>query len=128
MKRFLTLILALVTLAACKPDEDTSSFNAETLIGTKWEGDLKFYESGRLKSSSQVTFYFDSISSGRFIQKRSESSGKESYEFSYSVNNEKITFDCPVISGLWSVSNYNASSMVFTLEPSRNGVMTLSLK
>lgn len=128
MKRFLTLILALVTLAACKPDEDTTSFNAENLIGTKWEGDLKLYESGRLKSSSQVTFNFDSASTGRFIQKRSVSSGKENYEFSYSVNNEKITFDCPVISGLWSVSNYTASSMALTLEPSRNGVMTLSLK
>lgn len=128
MKRFFTLIIALVTLAACGPEENTASFDAEDIIGTKWEGELKFYESGRLKSNSAATIRFDSASAGQFTQKRNGASGKENFDFSYSVKGERITFDCPVINGTWSISNYSASTMVLSLEPSKNGVMTLYLK
>ena len=39
-----------------------------------------------------------------------------------------ITFDCPVINGSWSVSDYNPSTMKLTLEPTKTGVMVLSIK
>ncbi len=128
MKRILTFIFAFVFLTACDPADKAEVFNPESLPQTKWEGDLKFYEGGRLKSSSSVTLRFDSLSEGKFFQKRSGSSTKENYDFSYNASGQTITFDCPVINGRWSVSDYNSVTMELTLEPSRNGVMILSIK
>ena len=127
MKRILTIIFALAALIACNPDDETR-FDASNLPQTKWEGELKLYEAGRLKNSSSVTLRFDTTSDGKFFQKRSGTSGKDEYDFRYSVAGKKISFDCPVIYGSWSVSDYNSSTMKLTLEPSGNGVMILSLK
>lgn len=131
MKRTLTLIIALmalVVLSACEPEEKKGNFNPDNLPQTRWEGDLKFYDGGRLKSTSEVTIRFDSLSEGKLFQKRSGSSSKESYDFSYTATGSSITFDCPVINGRWSVSDYNSTTMKLTLEPSRNGVMVLAIK
>lgn len=128
MKRILTIIFAIAALAACNPDDKLPEFNPSDLPQTKWEGELKFYEADRLKSSSSVTLRFDTSSSGEFFQKRTGAGSKENYDFGYSVQGKTITFDCPVISGSWSVSNYNSNTMKLTLEPSKNGVMTLSIK
>ena len=128
MKRILTIILAIMAITACDPADKSDVFNPESLLQTKWEGDLKFYEGGRLKSSSTVTLRFDSMTEGEFFQKRSGSPTKENYEFIYKVSGQTITFDSPVINGSWSVSDYNSVTMKLTLEPSRNGVMILSVK
>ena len=127
MKRILTIILAVAALASCHPD-DKLQFDPTSLPQTKWEGELKFYEADRLKSSSTVTLRFDSASAGEFFQKRNGSGSKENYGFNYSVTENRISFDCPVISGSWSVSEYTANTMKLTLEPGKNGVMLLSLK
>lgn len=127
MKRILTIILALAALIACNPD-DATQFDPSNLPQTKWEGDLKLYEGGRLKSSSTVTLRFDTASSGKLFQKRSGTSAKDEYDFKYSAKGQTISFDCPVINGLWSVSDYNSTTMKLTLEPSKNGTMTLSIK
>lgn len=127
MKRIFTIILALAALVACNPD-DKLEFNASQLPQTKWEGELKLYEGDRLKSSSSVTLRFDTATSGEFFQKRSSSSQKESYDFTYTASGKIIRFDCPVISGSWSVSDYNAQTMKLTLEPGKNGVMILGIK
>ena len=128
MKRILTIILAIVAITACDPADKSDVFNPESLSQTKWEGDLKFYEGGRLKSTSSVTLRFDSLSEGVFYQKRSGSPTKESYNFTYNVSGQYVTFDCPVINGKWSVSDYNSTTMKLTLEPSKNGVMVLAIK
>lgn len=127
MKRLLTIIFALAALVACNPD-DTTEFNPSNLPQTKWEGELKLYDGGRLKSSSTVTLRFDTASNGKLFQKRSGTGAKEEYDFSYTAKGQTIRFDCPVISGQWSVSDYNSTTMKLTLEPSKNGVMILSIK
>ena len=128
MKRLLTIIFALAALIACNPEEKKDTFSPSVLPQTKWEGELKQYEGGRLKSSSTVTLRFDTASNGKLFQKRSGNGSKEEYDFSYSANNQMITFDCPVINGSWSVSDYNPSTMKLTLEPTKTGVMVLSIK
>lgn len=129
MKRILTIILAAVALVACDPDSNKveNEFNAENIVNTKWEGTLKNIEGSAVKSTADVTLRFDSASAGKFSQKRSGSSSKESYDLSYSVSGKKITFDCPVISGTWEVSNYTDKTMVLTLLPGKNGIMTLGI-
>lgn len=128
MKRILTIILAIAAFVACNPDDDKLEFNPSQLPGTKWEGELKLYEGNRLESASTVTLRFDTADSGEFFQKRSGSGNKENYRFSYTAKGNMLSFDCPVISGSWSVSDYNSQTMKLTLEPSKNGVMFLSVK
>lgn len=126
MKKILTIILAVFALTACDPNENSATeFNAENLVNTKWEGTLKNIENSAIKGTSDVTLRFDTASAGKFSQKRSGSSSKESYDFSYSVSGKRINFDCPVISGTWEVTGYTDKTMSLTLLPSKNGIMTL---
>ncbi|MBR5300057.1 MAG: hypothetical protein IKU36_07390 [Bacteroidales bacterium] len=129
MKRILTIIFAALALAACDPADKKAEnqFNAEDIVNTKWEGTLKNIEGSTVKSTADVTLRFDSATIGRFTQKRSGATSKESYDLSYSISDMKITFDCPVISGTWEVSNYTEQSMVLTLLPAKNSIMTLSI-
>jgi hypothetical protein len=127
MKRILTIIFAVMALVACNKKEEIK-FNASILPQTKWEGELKLYDADKLKSSSTVTLRFDTASNGKLFQKRSGAGKKDEYDFSYSAKGQVITFDCPVINGSWSVSDYNTSTMRLTLEPSKTGVMILSIK
>lgn len=127
MKRLLTIIFALAAIIACNPD-DTTKFDPSNLPQTKWEGELKLYEGGRLKTSSTVTLRFDTASNGKLFQKRSGAGAKEEYDFNYTAKGQTISFDCPVINGSWSISDYNSTTMKLTLEPTKNGVMILSIK
>lgn len=127
MKRILTIIFAVMALVACKKNDEIK-FNGADLPQTKWEGELKLYDADKLKSSSTVTLRFDTASNGKMFQKRSGAGKKDEYDFSYSAKGQTITFDCPVINGSWSVSDYNTSTMKLTLEPSKSGVMILSRK
>jgi hypothetical protein len=129
MKRILTIILAAVALAACDPSEKKieNEFNAENIVDTKWGGILKNVEGSAVKSTADVTLRFDSPSAGRFTQKRSGAPTKESYDFTYSISGKRITFDCPSISGTWEVSNHTDKTMMLTLLPSKNSIMTLGI-
>lgn len=129
MKKILTIILAVFALTACDPNENSATeFNAENIVNTKWEGTLKNIEGSAVKSTSDVTLRFDTASAGKFSQKRSGATSKESYDMSYSISGKKITFDCPVISGTWEVTGYTDQTMLLTLLPSKNGIMTLAIK
>ena len=129
MKKILTIILAVFALTACDPNENSATeFNAENIVNTKWEGTLKYIEGSAVKSTSDVTLRFDTASAGKFSQKRSGATSKESYDMSYSISGKKITFDCPVISGTWEVTGYTDQTMLLTLLPSKNGIMTLVIK
>lgn len=129
MKKILTIILAVFALTACDPNENSATeFSAENLVSTKWEGTLKNIEGSAVKSTSDISLRFDTASAGKFSQKRSGSSSKETYDLSYSVSDKRITFDCPVISGTWEVTGYTDQTMVLTLLPSKNGIMTLVIK
>ena len=129
MKKILTIILAVFALTACDPNENSATeFNAENIVNTKWEGTLKNIEGSAVKSTSDVTLRFDTASAGKFSQKRSGATSKESYDMSYSISGKKITFDCPVISGTWEVTGYTDQTMLLTLLPSKNGIMTLVIK
>lgn len=129
MKKILTIILAVFALTACDPNENSATeFNAENIVNTKWEGTLKNIEGSAVKSTSEVTLRFDTASAGKFSQKRSGATSKESYDMSYSISGKKITFDCPVISGTWEVTGYTDQTMLLTLLPSKNGIMTLVIK
>lgn len=129
MKKFLAIILAAFAFTACDPENtSTTEFNAENLISTKWDGTLKNVEGSAVKSTSEVTLRFDSSSTGKFTQKRQGSTSKESYDLTYSVSGKKISFDCPVISGTWEVSNYTEQTMTLTLQPSNKGIMTLVIR
>ena len=129
MKKILTIILAVFALTACDPNENSATeFNAENIVNTKWEGTLKNIEGSAVKSTSDVTLRFDTASAGKFSQKRSGATSKESYDMSYSISGKKITFDCPVISGTWEVTGYTDQTMLLTLLPSKNGIMTLARK
>ncbi len=99
MKRILTIIFAVFALTACDPADKKveNQLNAENIVDTKWEGTLKNIEGSTVKSTADVTLRFDSASAGRFTQKRSGATSKESYDLSYSISDMKITFDCPVI-------------------------------
>lgn len=129
MKRILTIILAAVTLAACDPSDKKvdNDFKAENIVDTKWEGTLKNIEGSAVKNTANVTLTFNSSSAGKFTQKRSGAPAKESYDFSYSVSGKRITFDCPVISGTWEVTNHTDQTMVLTLLPSKSSIMTLGM-
>ena len=129
MKKILTIILAVFALTACDPNENSATeFNAENIVNTKWEGTLKYIEGSAVKSTSDVTLRFDTASAGKFSQKRSGATSKETYDMSYSISGKKITFDCPVISGTWEVTGYTDQTMLLTLLPSKNGIMTLVIK
>lgn len=126
MKKFLAIILAAFAFAACDPDEKSATeFKAENIIDTKWNGTLKTVEGSVVKGTSDVTLRFTTAESGKLTQKRSGSGSKESYDLTYNVSGKKITFDCPVISGTWEVTNYAEQAMTLTLLPSKTGIMTL---
>lgn len=126
MKRIFAIIFAVYAFAACAPDNNsTMEFKAESIVDTKWNGSLKIIDGTAVKSNSEVTVRFVTENSGKFTQKRSGSSSKESYDLSYSVSGKTITFDCPVINGTWEVTNYMEQTMTLTLQPSRNSIMTL---
>lgn len=126
MKRILTIIFAALAIAACDPDENSSTeFKAENLVSTVWKGTLQNIQNGAVSNSAEVTVKFDTADSGQMIQKRSGAPAKDYYDMTYSVTGKKITFDCPVISGTWEVSGYVEQAMTLTLLPSRNSIMTL---
>ena len=128
MKRFLAIIMAALAFAACDPDDKSATeFKAENIIDTKWEGTLKNVEGSAVKNTADVALRFDSATAGRFTQKRSGATSKESYDLSYSISDMKITFDCPVINGTWEVSNYTDKTMTLTLLPSKSSIMTLGI-
>jgi len=128
MKKILTIIFAALAFAACNPDEKTAEFKADVLPGTKWEGTYQSMQGNVVTGTSTVTLKFNDGQSGQMIQKRSNSSSKDYYDMSYSVSGKKISIDCPVINGTWEVSGYTDKTMVLTLLPDKNGIMTLVLQ
>jgi len=125
MKRIITILIAALALAACDEKTNTAEFSADAIYGTRWDGSLKVVEGGVAKNTSEVTLKFNTGDSGQLIQKRSGVSSKDVYEMSYSVSGKNISFDCPVISGTWSVSAYTEQAMTLTLQPGKQSVMTL---
>lgn len=125
MKKILTIIMTIVAMMACNPVDDTITFNPEDLTGTRWEGPLKEVEGKVVKTTSQVTIRFNTISEGQMTNRRNGATGKESYEMSWSSSGQKIVIDCPVINGTWEVSAYTDKTMTLTILPDRNKIINL---
>lgn len=126
MKRILSIILAAFALLSCDPAEKTNdSFSADNILDTRWKGTWRSLQGSIIKEQSEVTLKFTSADKGTFIQKRSSSPSKDSYQMQYAVSGKNITFDCPVINGTWAVSDYTEKTMTLTLLPDKNGIMIL---
>lgn len=121
MKRILTFIIAIAAMTACEK-ENTNEFSADILPGTRWEGTLTTASSGS-SSSTSLTVSFRDASTGSITAKTASTQRVETHQMSYSVKGKTITFECPVINGIWTVTEYDSTRRTMILKDRSNTLM-----
>lgn len=123
MKRIMTILIALAALTACEKT-DTNDFSETMLPGTRWEGMLTT-ANGATSTSSDVNLTFRNASQGSASVRNFSTQKMETYQMTYSVTGKTITFECPVINGIWNVKEYNSTERTMVLKD-RNNTLALT--
>lgn len=122
MKKILTVLIAALALAACKPD-DKVSFNEEAIADTQWEGTFQKVQNNLAKDLYDIKITFENGGRGKVTLKKSGGS-KTTNEIKWDVEGESIAFEAPEIAGKWTVKDYNGTTMSLS---SNIGYMTLAI-
>ncbi|MBK5720178.1 hypothetical protein JGH11_04765 [Dysgonomonas sp. Marseille-P4677] len=128
--RILFLFTMCISFFNCSDDD--FKFSTESLIQTKWKGDLKEYHKGENIRNSTVGIIFYNEQEGEYDVKAENASNPTNTEFSYSIE-EKVLIIMPsgiTLGGRWIISHSEKNKM--TLERGTgsddgyNGIMTLT--